>query len=220
MKKKSMSALSPNFRKKYRKFLKGEISLLELRSSIEITGDIIFFQKECNTQSILNISALVPNIVNKFIDNLLSEMEKSLDSYGKKSAILKVLLVFLGNYSCFANDSIREGCKNITLHFVTGNKDIRENDRINDLIHEMISFITSNMVENEESVLRIIVFRLLCLYAILAISDKEGANQCAQLAEKLSCDWRKGRAEEVTLLSVGRVKKSESPVIALGKFLF
>lgn len=200
MRTKMMTGLSPSFRRNYKKFLKGEISILELRKNIEVPKDLIFFWEECNHHRKIRIDGVISNVVDVFIDNVLSEVEKAQDDKEKKSAILDVLLVFLGHYSCFATKSIKMKCRDLMFHFKPYIGNIRKNMNLN----ELTSLIASNLVEDKVSAMQRIVFKLVCLYACLAISDMDGAAKSTNLAEELSSNWRNGSTGAVTMICLQR----------------
>ena len=208
-----MRELSHNFRRNYKRFLIGEISLLELKKSVEIPKDVFFFQDECNRQKKVSIDGMISNVVDVFIDDILSQVEKAPDAQSKKSDILKSLTVFLGNYSCFVEESIKMKCADVMSYFMPFVPSIVENKHLDCAAREMMSLISSDNVRDMKAVIKIIVFKLISFYATLSVSDQEGGMKCISLAKEISHNFYAGYPVAVTLLALQkRVRNSRSLV--------
>jgi len=153
--------------------------------------------------------------LNVFIDEFLSELGKEQDLKSRKSMFHKVLLVFLGIYSCFAESELYAESKNLMLHFLSSVGDIQRNENLDSAIQDLVAqmYFAMNTSEDKESLIRMIVFKLMCLYATLAVSDKEGRIICNQLGKELSEKWDKSTPEIVTLSVLKkREKDSKLPI--------
>ena len=149
-----------------------------------------------------------------FIDEFLSELEKEQDLKTRKLMFHKVLIVFLGIYSCFAEGEVHENSKNLMLHFLPSVKDIQRNEKLDSVIQDLVShmYFAMNTAEDKESLIRMIIFKLICIYSALAVSDKDGEIKCYALGEKLSNNWIKTIPIAVALSALkGRKKNSNLP---------
>ena len=144
-----------------------------------------------------------------FTDELLSEME-GFPRRVRKAIAHKVLLTFLGNYSSLASQEAHDKSKELMLHFIPSINDIRQNDSLDSTIQELVSHMSYAMgaVDDKESIIRPIIFKLICLYAALAESDREGIVKCNALGKELSQNWSKSTPESVTLSCLKKKEKN------------
>lgn len=147
-----------------------------------------------------------------FIDEFLSELEKEQDLKTRKLMFHKVLIVFLGIYSCFAEGEVHENSKNLMLHFLPSVKDIQRNEKLDSVIQDLVShmYFAMNTAEDKESLIRMIIFKLICIYSALAVSDKDGEIKCHALGEKLSNNWIKTTPTAVALSVLKNRKKNSN----------
>lgn len=165
-----------------------------------------------------NSKVYIVQKLNMFTDEFLSELGHA-PRRVRKAIAHKVLLTFLGNYSCFASQDAHAKCKELMLHFIPSINDIRQNDNLESAIQELVAHMSyaMNVVDDKESIIRPIIFKLICLYAALAESDLTGAIKCHDLGKTLSPNWEKRTPSMVTLsILKKREKKSKLPIYELG----
>ena len=164
--------------------------------------------------------------LNEFTNEFLSELEKSPNRRARKAVAHKVLLVFLGNYSCFAEGEAHAKCKELMNHFCSSINDIQRNERLDLAIQELVSHMSyaMNTVEDKESIIWTIIRRLICLYVVFAESDQTGTIICHNLGKEYSKKWRKSTPMKVTLSILEKRDKdsklSFSECEALEKYSF
>ena len=152
--------------------------------------------------------------LNEFTEKFLSELANAPNRQARKAFAHKVLLTFLGNYSCFAKDEAKTKARELMFYLVTSINDIQKNETLEETIQELVDHMSCvmNAVEDKESVIRTIVFRLICLYSALAESDVIGAIKCHDLGKELSPNWGKTTPMKVTLsILEKREKDSKLP---------
>lgn len=128
-----------------------------------------------------------------FTDELLSELEKQQDLKIRKSMFHKVMIVFLGIYSCFAEGEVHAKNKDLMLHFSSSVGDIQRNEKLDSAIQDLVShmYFAMNTIEDKESIIWTIIHRLICLYVAFAVSDKSGSIICHELGKERSKEWKK-----------------------------
>ena len=211
--------LSRPFCSSYKLFLKGEISRTELQKSSETVNDILFFKEECNKNFdvALGLKQLEFKKIDALIDTILSVMNGCCKDI-KKSICRKSLWIFLRNYICFANGKAKTKAKDITLYFSLSMGEAKGNEILNQKILELLDLMLSSreFVKDKEEFTRPIIFKLICLYSALAVSDKDGVIKCNELGKELSTKWSKSTPESVTLSCLKkREKDSKLPVSEL-----
>lgn len=157
--------------------------------------------------------------LNIFTDEFLSELMKARNRKTRKAMAHKVLLTFLGTYSSLASQEAHDKSKELMLHFIPSINDILQNDCLDSAIQELVAHMSHamNAVDDKESIIRPIIFKLICLYAALAESDLTGAIKCHDLGKTLSPNWGKHTPNMVTLsILKKKEKKSKLPVYELG----
>ena len=156
-----------------------------------------------------------------FINEFLSEMGKRTNKKVRKAIARKVLLVFLGNYSCFAGENTKSNCKNLMIHFSSSINDMERNQYLDQAIQELVSHMTHtmDMVADKESVIGRIVFKLIRLYAGLSVSDWKGVAQCHELGKFLHFNWESLTPIVVTLSYLRTEKSCKTTDLALLKKL-
>ena len=150
-----------------------------------------------------------------FIDEFLLEMGNAPTRRTRKSIAHKVLLVFLGNYSCFADGEAHSKSKELMIHFSSSIDAIQRNERLDSAIQELVGHMSyaMNGTEEKEPIIRAIIFKLICMYAALAESDMTGAIKCHDLGKELSSTWKKSTPTMVTLSTLKkREKNSKLPI--------
>lgn len=147
--------------------------------------------------------------LNIFTGEFLSEIE-GFPKRVRKTMAHKVLLTFLGNYSSLALQEAHDRNKELMLHFIPSINDIRQNDSLDSAIQELVAHMSYAMgaVDDKESIIRPIIFKLICLYAALAESDREGIVKCNALGKELSQNWSKSTPESVTLSCLKKKEKN------------
>ena len=214
-KKKEFAGLSRTFRKNYKLFLKGKVKLGGLKRNFEVPNDIVFFKKYCDRECDLNQSLrqLEMNKLNALIDDLLV-VTKGYDKKTKKSVYRKVLATFLGIYTCFVEGDCKEKSKEIMFHFSTPIENFPSNETLHDRTLELLHLLISSrdLVEDKEAFTRPIIFKLICLYTALAVSDREGVVKCNALGKELSPKWSKSTPESVTLSILKKKVDSKLPI--------
>ena len=217
MEKGRMVQLSGRFWNGYKLLLKEKTSLAELKRKIETTNDILFFKKECDNECdvFTELRQLETKKLNSLIDILLTTMFV-VNEVSKMLILKKILTIFLGNYSCFAKGCAKEKSKEIMLYFVSSiGESIPMDENLEYACLEMLDLFLSsrNIVKNKEAFIRPVVFKLVCLYASLAVSDREGAERCKNLGKELSFKWNKSTPELVTLsILKRRERNSKLPI--------
>lgn len=151
-----------------------------------------------------------------FTHKFLLELKNAPTKTAKKGMACKVLLVFLGNYSCFAERNAKEKCKNLMNHFSSSVGDIQKNKPLDLAIEQLVSDMSHamNMVTDRRAVIRMIIFRLICLYAGLSSTDAEGAVKCHDLGKCIHFNWEKYTPIMVTLSCLRKQKKSAKSSIS------
>mgnify|MGYP002868636660 CR=1 FL=1 len=156
--------------------------------------------------------------LNIFTDEFLSELGGA--PQGARKAIAhKVLLTFLGTYSSLVSQEAHDKSKELMLHFIPSINDIRQNDNLESAIQELVAHMSYAMktVDDKESIIRPIIFKLICLYAALAVSDREGKVKCNALGKEISSNWSKSTPESVTLSYLKKKEKnSKLPISECG----
>ena len=168
----------------------------------------------------------------RFIQDVLSQLESTSDKAERKYLLRNIICHIIVVYSFLIDyeDWISD-CDDIMTHFSLPSDEYAERDKkiwqiffsiIKSYRMEVKSSIKS--IELRESVVRPIVFKLMCLYAGLAVSDRKGVEKCKNLAKKLSVNWQKTTPESVTLSYLKkREKNSKLPINELNlieKFSF
>ena len=170
-------------------------------------------------KKVLDSKVIVTKSLATFTNEFLSELETEKKCRKRKAMARKVLLVFLGNYdSCIVDEKTKSICKEIMYHFTSSINDIERNERLDPAIQELVGSMSSAMkgIEDKETDIRPIIFKLICLYAGLTISDFEGAIKCHDLGKKLSSNWKKYTPINVTLSCLRkREKNSKLPISEL-----
>ena len=209
--------LSHTFWKSYKLFLKGEITMEKLKKNFEIPNDIVFFKEECDRGC--NILTELEKLEKKKLNNLICALliaVEGLEKEQRKALFKKVLMIFLGNYSCFATGKVKKKTKDIMLHLSTTIGDVPINDLLNKRGLEMMYLFVSsrNLVEDKEAFIRPIIHKLICLYIALVVSDQTGAIMCQALGKKLFFRWNKSTPEQVTLSILMKLEKNSklSPI--------
>lgn len=150
--------------------------------------------------------------LNEFTNEFLSELEKTPRESVRKLIARRVLLVFLGNYLCFAKGDVHTKCKELMIYFSSSINDVQENEHLDLAIQDLVNhmFCVMNALEDKESVIRTIVLELICLYSGLAISDMGGIMRCSDLGEQLFPDWEKTKPMRITLLILKEREKNSN----------
>ena len=194
--------LSRPFWNSYKLFLKGEISCAELQKSFVILDDIVFFKEEGdkNCEVLQSLKQLELKKLNVLVDSLLAAM-KDADNETRKAICRKALTVFISNYACFAKGKAKDRSKDILIYFAESAGENKEDEILNQKILEMLYLLISSrdIVKDKAAFIQPDVFKLICIYAALAVSDKEGVIKCNQLGKELSTKWNKSTPEMVTL---------------------
>jgi len=156
----------------------------------------------------------------KFIQDVLSQLESTSDKAERKYLMRNTIRSIIVAYSCLVDDKgLITDCYKVWAHFSMSDGHTEEEEKIGETISsivesyrmEIISSIKS--IELRESVVRPILFKLMCLYAGLAVSDRKGIEKCKNLARKLSVNWQKTTPESVTLSYLKkREKNSKLPI--------
>ena len=204
--------LSQEFWDKYKSFVKEKLPLKGLKKYLSIPNDVVFYQEHCDRGC--NVTAEIETIMSKkldiFLDELLSEIETA--THEERKAIFhRVLQVFLGIYACITNETTKAKCNDITIYITSFVESVHPNEYLNQIIREMVSSMLSSLREvmDREIILKPIVFKIVCLYATLAVSDTEGRIKCNQLGKQL----HKSAPESVTLSYLKkREKNSKLPI--------
>lgn len=131
--------------------------------------------------------------LNEFTNEFLSELENTPNRRARKAVARKVLLIFLGNYSCFAEGEAHAKCKELANHFCSSINDIQRNEHLDLAVEELVGHMSHVMdtVEDKESIIWTIIQRLICLYVAFAESDQTGAIICHNLGNAASKEWKK-----------------------------
>lgn len=210
MKKKKMRP-SKAFGENYRLFLENRIPISVLRNSMETLNDVTFYHNFCNPKSDISadIHMIILKRLEKVINTLLSEMEKC-DKKGRKQMLRTALITFLGMYSCFAKETAKEKSNEIILYFSQESVATSRNEILNEEILEMLDlFISSrDLVKDKEKLFKRVLFKFICIYASLVISDRTGQIKCQELGKSLSKNWHKSTAEAVTISILKRREKN------------
>ena len=167
---------------------------------------------------LLETKAIVSKNLDIFVEKFLSELETEKKCKKRKTIARKVLMVFLGNYSSLVEGETKTDCKEIMYHFSNSISNTEKNENLDSAIQQLVeNMITAmKMVEDKEIVVRPIIFKLLCLYAGLTVSDFEGAAKCHDLGKKISSNWKKYTPINVTLSSLTkRERNSKLPISEL-----
>ena len=140
---------------------------------------------------------------------------ENLDKEAKRSLFKKILVVFLGNYSCFATGKIKEKTADIMLYFSTTIGEVPENEVLYQRALDMMNLFLSSrdLVEDKEAFIRPIILKLICLYIALVVSDRIGAMMCQSLGKELSQNWSKSTPESVTLSYLVKKEKNSGLLI-------
>lgn len=218
MKKKGkfVEGLSPAFWNSYKLFLKGEMSFSGLQNRFEKVEDVLFFKEEYGERCdvLEGLKKLELKRLNSLVAALLLAI-KDVDDKTKKKIFRKILMVFLGNYSCFAKANAKEKIKDIMLYFIPSMVEVPTNEELNQSGLEMLHFFLSSrdFVKDKETFIQPVVFKLICLYIALAVSDKEGQIKCHNLGKQIDRKWSKSTPESVTLSYLKeKEKNSKLPI--------
>ena len=201
---------SKAFSDSYKLFLEEKISLSVLKKRMETPNDVIFYHKFCDPKSDISadIHMIILKRLEKVINTLLSEMEKC-DKVNRKQMLRIVLITFLGIYSCYAKEASKQKSKEIILHF---SQDVTpsRNELLNEEILEMMNlFISSrDLVKDKEKLFKRVIFKFICIYAALVVSDRTGQINCNELGKVLTKNWHKSTPEAVTLNILKRREKN------------
>lgn len=202
---------SKAFSESYRLFLENRIPISVLRNSMETLNDVTFYRNFCDPKSDISadIHMIILKRLDKVINTLISEMEKC-DKDHRKQMLRTVLITFLGMYSCFSKGSAKEKSNEIILYFSQKTISISRNETLNEEILEMLDlFISSReLIKDKEKLFKRVLFKFVCIYATLALSDREGVIKCKELGKNLSKNWHKSTAEAVTLNILKRREKN------------
>lgn len=166
-----------------------------------------------------------------FICDMFSLLESTSDKAERKYLMRNTMRNIIIDYSCLIDDEdLMTDCDEVLSHLPMIESYTRKDQQmwrigfsiVESYRMEIKSSIKS--IELRESVMRPIVFKLMCFYAGLAVSDRKGVEKCKNLAKKLSVNWQKTTPESVTLSYLKkREKKSKLPINELNlieKFSF
>lgn len=150
-------------------------------------------------------------ITNEFFCEMFSRIESTSDKMDRKSFLKRLVRIIIFQYSCLVDEDLIADYDCVYEHVALPNG-WKEGDKINisplwgceELRNRAKPSI--RQIKLRESALGLIVFKLLCFYAGLAVSDRRGAEKCKNLAKKLSVNWQKTTPESVTL---SYLKKNE-----------
>ena len=167
----------------------------------------------------------------RFIQDILSQLELTSDKDERKYLMRNTIRSIIVAYSCLVDDKgLITDCYKVWAHFSMSDGHTEKEAKIwetsSSIIESYMMEVRSSIksIELRESVVRPIVFKLMCLYAGLAVSDRNGAEKCKNLAKKLSVNWQKTTPESVTLSYLKkREKNSKLPINELNlieKFSF
>ena len=146
-----------------------------------------------------------------FIYGIFSLLESTSDVVKRRFLMRNFISKIMVSYSYLVDDdTLIVDCIDIISHF-SSPLVVAFWAWLQDSRMEIRSSIQS--IELRESVMRPILFKLLCFYAGLAVSDRAGTEKCKNLAEKLSVNWQKTTPESVTLSYLeNREKNSKLPI--------
>lgn len=208
---KRKNRLSKAFSRSYRLFMENRIPISVLRNSMETLNDAAFYRNFCDPKSDISadIHMIILKRLEKVINTLLSEMEKC-NKVDRKQMLRTVLITFLGMYSCFTNENTKEKTNQIILYFSHETVATSRNETLNEEILEMLNlFISSrDLVKDKEKLFKRVLFKFVCLYVALAVSDKEGRIKLDEIGKILSKNWHKSTPEAVTLNILKRREKN------------
>ena len=161
----------------------------------------LFDEKRSDEKSKKKINS---EVMNEFFCEMFSRIESASDGPERMSFLKRLVRIMVFQYSCLVDEELIADCDCVYEH-VSLPKGWEKNYKINippswvceGLREEFKPKIKH--IKLRESVLRPIVFRLLCFYAGLAVSDREGAEKCKNLAKKISVNWQKATPEILTL---------------------
>ena len=220
--------LSRDFWDNYKLFLKEELSLTELKRFLVTVDDVIFYHEECDTKC--DVVAILKVVMKKSLDTFINEFLLKLAVISnlkrRKGIARKILIIFLGNYLCVAKGKAKAKCKEIMIHFSSSFDDTDENDDLDRLMRNVIGLMVSSYYSKKdmESIGNLVLFKFICLYACLAVSDRDGAIKCRSLGKELSENWNKSTPEVVTLACLRKIsdglKQQISEIDLLEKFSF
>ena len=141
-----------------------------------------------------------------FICDMFSLLESTSDKAERKYLMRNTMRNIIIDYSCLIDDEdLMTDCDEVLAHLPTIESYTRKDQQmwrigfsiVESYRMEIKSSIKS--IELRESVMRPIVFKLMCFYAGLAVSDRAGTEKCKNLAKRISVNWQKTTPESVTL---------------------
>ena len=149
-----------------------------------------------------------------FISVLFLEIDKA-KTRTRKSIFRKVLTSFLEIYSSVAVLTEKRKSQDIMHYFKISEEMKVELDC--DLIESLDGILkffeeSKDQVRSLESFMKPIVYRLICMYIVLAISDKQGANMCKNLGKELTEKWGANTAKQVTASYLAKGEKNDERI--------
>ena len=209
--------VSQNFWDKYKVFMRENRPLCDLKSHITTPDDLIFYCTECDSKCDMQktIKSIMFKKQSAFLGELFSELENLPSRTEKKIMMQKFMIVLLSNYAYVIGGELKADCKEIMLHFSNTIAKSKENGPVDEAFHELISSMTSNMnCMDSKSIMEPILFRITCIYACLAVSDRKGSSKCKELGKKITTNlWFKAIPEAITLWHLK--KRNSQPVSEL-----
>ena len=128
----------------------------------------------------------------RFIQDVLSQLESTSDKAERKYLLRNINRHIIVVYSCLIDDEDWiSDCDDIMTHFSLPSEYAERDKKIWQIFFSIVESYRMEVkssiksIELRESVVRPIVFKLMCLYAGLAVSDRNGAEKCKNLAKKL-----------------------------------
>lgn len=223
MKENSDLELSNFFWNSYKLFLDGKLSLNELKKTLTVPDDVVFYQRKCDPEFNVQIAikAMMARELDIFMGELLTELESNPSRAEKKSAMQRILLRLLGfgdyPYNTRRRTELEISCDDIGIHFSSKLGKLPINKRLDEALHSLIKSMASatNFVKEEE-IVEPILCKLVLVYSCLATSDREGAIKCKKLGKEIFTNiWFKSIPELVTLSYLKKMEHGSLPVSEL-----
>ena len=166
-----------------------------------------------------------PDIINELVELrlikflhlvyiLFLEIDKA-DTKTRRSIFRKVLTRLLEKYSSVAVLREQRKSQDIMHHLKPSKKE--QVELSSDLIESLDGMLelfeeSQGQVRSPRDFMKFVVYRLICMYIVLAVSDSQGAKMCKNLGKEMADRWGENTAKQVAIPYIAKGEKNEERV--------
>ena len=213
--------LSNFFWNSYKLFLEEKLALNELKKTLTVPDDVVFYSKKCDPEcdAKKTIKTMMARELDVFLEKLFSELKIIPTRIKKKTTMQTILVVLLGfdAYSSKVGGEIGTLCNDVSNYFTPSVAKNYDYERLDENLHGLIrSMASASTHVLEAEVIEPVLCKLALIYSCLAISDRVGATKCRRLSKSIFTNvWFKSMPELVTLSYLKKMEHGPLPVSEL-----